>query len=81
MFFWSNENNEPLHVHVTKGHPSPIAAKIWLTKDGGCILASNPEKIAQKDILALMEVIEAQFFMICLAWKKHFKTEEIKYYC
>ena len=41
VYFWSNENNEPIHVHVTKGKPTPNATKIWLTKSGGCIVASN----------------------------------------
>ena len=41
VFFWSNENNEPIHVHVCKGKPSPSATKIWLTKAGGAIISSN----------------------------------------
>ncbi|WP_345788314.1 DUF4160 domain-containing protein [Desulfosporosinus orientis] len=24
VYFWSNENNEPIHVHVGKGKPSAI---------------------------------------------------------
>ena len=35
VYFWSNENNEPIHVHISKGSPSPNAAKIWLTSKGG----------------------------------------------
>ena len=35
VYFWSNENNEPIHVHVAKGKPTPNATKIWLTKSGG----------------------------------------------
>lgn len=22
IYFWSNENNEPIHVHVSKGRPN-----------------------------------------------------------
>ena len=41
IFFWSNENNEPIHVHICKGKPSKNSTKIWLTKAGGAILATN----------------------------------------
>lgn len=81
VYFWSNENNEPIHVHISKGSPSPNAAKIWLTSKGGCILASNPERIPQKDLNSLLEIVQAQFFLICAAWKRHFKVEHIKFYC
>ena len=81
VYFWSNENDEPIHVHVYKGRPSKNAAKIWLTKSGGCILASNPEHISSKELGTLLEIIQAQFFMICSAWKEHFKVGSIKFYC
>ena len=81
IFFWSNENNEPIHVHVCKGKLSSNATKIWLTKNGGCILASNGSHIPQKELNELMEFIAAQFFMICAAWKEHFVIEHIDFYC
>ena len=59
VYFWSNENNEPIHVHVAKGKPTPNATKIWLTKSGGCILASNGSKISNKELNELMEFISA----------------------
>ena len=37
VYLGSNENNEPIHVHIAKGKPTPNATKIWLTKSGGCI--------------------------------------------
>lgn len=81
VFFWSNENDEPIHVHVTKGQPKSNATKIWLTKSGGCIVANNREKISNKDLNELLEIIQAQFFLICIAWKKHFRVDDIKFYC
>ena len=27
VYFWSNEDGEPIHVHVAKGKPSPNATK------------------------------------------------------
>lgn len=34
VYFWVNENDplEPVHVHISKGVPSPNATKIWITK-------------------------------------------------
>ena len=81
VYFWSNENNEPIHVHVSKGRPTSNATKIWLTKAGKCIVASNGSKITTKDLNELTEVISAQFFMICSEWKRFFVLEEIKFYC
>lgn len=41
VFFWSNEGHEPIHVHIRKGVPTQSSTKIWLTKQGGCVLANN----------------------------------------
>ena len=81
VYFWSNEDGEPIHVHVAKGRPVPNATKIWLTKSGGCILASNGSNIPSKELHELMEFISAQFFLICSEWKKFFITDDIRFYC
>lgn len=77
----SNENGEPIHVHVSKGKPTPNATKIQLTKSGGCILASNGSKISDKELNGLRVFISAQFFLICAKWKQAFVIDEIKVYC
>lgn len=81
VYFWSNENNEPIHVHLAKGKPSANATKIWLTKAGGCIVANNGSHIPAKELNELMEIIAAQYFYICAEWKTHFVVDEIKFYC
>ena len=81
IYFWSNENSEPLHVHVSKGQPGPHSTKIWITKSGGCILASNGSQIPKSELSKLMEFISAQYFIICDAWKKFFVIDEINFYC
>ena len=81
VYFWSNENDEPIHVHVSKGQPTPNSTKIWLTKSGKCILANNGSHIAPKELDELMEVISAQFFLICAKWKEFFLIDDIKFYC
>lgn len=81
VYFWSNENGEPIHVHIAKGRPSPNGTKLWLTKSGGCIVANNGSNIPQKELNELMEFISAQFFLICVEWKKFFVVDDIKFYC
>lgn len=81
VYFWSNENNDPIHVHVSKGKPTSNGTKIWLTKTGGCILASNGSGISKRELNELMEFISAQFFLICAEWKKFFLIDDIKFYC
>ena len=81
VFFWSNENGEPIHVHVCKGAPSPNATKLWLTSEGGCILASNGSKIHQPALNEMMDIISAQFFLICAKWKEFFLVDTITFYC
>ena len=81
VFFWSNENGEPIHVHICKGKPTANATKIWLTTTGGCVVANNNGKIPPKDLNTLLELISVQFFRICREWKEHFATDEIHFYC
>ena len=81
IYFWANENGEPIHVHISKGKPFPNSTKIWLTRRGGCILANNGSQIPRKELNTLMTFISAQFFLICTEWKKFFVTDEIKFYC
>lgn len=80
IYFWSNENNEPIHVHVSKGKPSPHATKFWLTRDGGCVLASNGSKISRRDISKLMDVIAAQHDTICKNWMIYFDVKTVQFY-
>ncbi|MCC8127501.1 MAG: DUF4160 domain-containing protein [Clostridiales bacterium] len=81
IYFWSNENTEPIHVHISKGHPTPNSTKIWLTRNGGCILANNRSQIPLSELNELMEFISAQFFYICVAWKEFFVEDTIHFYC
>ncbi|NLB17504.1 MAG: DUF4160 domain-containing protein [Syntrophomonadaceae bacterium] len=81
VFFWSNENFEPIHVHIGKGKPSPNATKVWLTASGGCIIANNSSRIPLNELNDMLEIIAAQHFMICEEWKNHFIVDEIKFYC
>jgi len=66
---------------VSKGRPTSNSTKIWLTKNGGCILANNSSNIPQKELNYLLEIIAAQYFSIVSKWKEHFLVEDVKFYC
>ena len=81
IYFWSNENNEQIHVHVSKGKPTQNSTKIWLTKSGGCILSNNNSKIPNNDLNVLLDAITSNYFFIVSYWKKFYEIDEIKFYC
>ena len=60
VYFWANENNEPIHVHISKGAPVPNSTKVWLTRAGGCIVANNKSNIPKHELDELLDFIAAQ---------------------
>lgn len=81
VFFWSNELGEPVHVHICRGKPSPDATKIWLTRQGGCIVAHNRGRIPSGDLNVLLDVIAAEHSSICKKWSRFFMTDSLHFYC
>ena len=81
IFFWSNENDEPIHIYIATGNPSPNATKIWLTRKGGCIAANNRSRIPEKDLNHLLKIIQTEYVYICSEWKSFFDIDDIKFYC
>ena len=81
IFLWSNENGEPIHVHVCKGVPHAGATKIWLTSKGGCVVAQNNGDIPTRILNELMEIISAQFEFICAKWRTFYHVDSIQFYC
>ena len=84
IYFWSNETNEPIHVHVSKGKPSLNSTKVWLTKSGGCVLANNNSRIPNNELNKILETITSQYFFIISMWIDTYKLDninEIKFYC
>ena len=81
VYFWINENDplEPVHVHIAKGVPSPNATKIWITKNGKCLLGNNNSKIPNKQLRVFMQIIEARSKSVLDLWYSTFK--QISFYC
>ena len=84
IYFWSNENDEPIHIHISKGKLSQNSTKIWLTKTGGCIIANNKSNIPKYELNKLLDVISKHYFLIISKWKEYYKIKDIadiKFYC
>lgn len=81
IYFWSNENNEPIHVHISKGNPVAHSTKVWLTKSGGCIVANNNSKIPDNDLNKLIAIISRHYFLIVSKWKEYYHIKEVNFYC
>ena len=71
VYFWSNENDEPIHVHVCKGSPQKDATKVWITEDGP-VLEHNKSKIPKKDLKRILAWIEMNDELIIKKWQFHF---------
>ena len=76
VFFWANEGKplEPVHVHVSEGHPVPHATKIWLLASGHCRLCSNGSRIPEPALRNIMRVLEAYHEEIVEKWVACFRS-------
>ena len=71
VYFWSNENDEPIHVHVCKGSPQKDATKVWITEDGP-VLEHNKSKIPKKDLKRILAWIAMNDELVIKKWQFHF---------
>ncbi len=84
IYFWSRENGEPIHVHISKASPNSNSTKVWLTRAGGCVLANNKSKIPESDLNKLLLIISKHYFLIISKWKEFYDVndiKDIKFYC
>ena len=79
IYFWSNENNEPVHIHISKGMATANSTKMWILESGSVLLENNKSKIPSKDLKKLMKVVQLHSNEICAKWRTAFGNE-IKYY-
>lgn len=81
VFFWAQDGNEPIHVHISKGRPTIRATKIWLTENGGCIVANNNGKIPINELNKLLDALTTNYVTIIDEWKAFFEIDKVKFYC
>ncbi|MFC4232865.1 DUF4160 domain-containing protein [Parasediminibacterium paludis] len=66
FFFYSNENNEPIHVHVTKGNAD---GKIWLEPT---IEIAYMHEFNNKEIKDIMWHVQKNFEQFKTRWNDYF---------
>ena len=66
FFFYSNENNEPAHVHVEKGD---AVGKIWLEPSVEVSYFNGFSSSEQNDIIDITEINSKNFIK---KWHEHF---------
>lgn len=80
LFFWTAENGEPVHVHVSIHGISEKNSKFWIKRDGGCVLASNGAQLSAKDIRYLTKLIDFNHDVICKRWVDVFGEDSLHFY-
>ncbi len=71
FYFWSNENTEPPHIHVSKGTPTENATKFLITQKG-IELVHNKGKIPSGDLKKISRYILQNRTRIIAAWFDYF---------
>jgi len=75
---WSNENGEPIHVHVSKKKPSANSTKLWLLSNGTFIVANNKSKVPIHDLNRIIDILNINACEIKNMWIAYHGYE--KYY-
>ena len=81
VYFWSNENKEPIHVHISKGTPHGNSTKVWLTRNGGCILANNNSEVPKDELKEIMKTISLNFLYIVAKWQEVHGQYSTRFFC
>ena len=71
IFFFSNEANEPPHVHVSLAGTPNNSSKFWITKDEA-IMAHNDARIASRDLNKIQKYLRENAEDILECWNSFF---------
>ena len=76
VYFWTNENDEPIHFHIAQGRPSENATKIWILRNHSFKLANNNSQVPPgvlRHILAVMQVSVDEYEALWLNYQHSVK--------
>jgi hypothetical protein len=71
VFFYSNEGNEPIHVHCQKGDAE---AKYWIDVDGFEAIEAYAYNLSPADKRTVRKIIFQHFDYIVTEWNKFLET-------
>jgi Ni,Fe-hydrogenase maturation factor len=70
LFFYSNEGNEPIHVHAEKGE---MECKFWIITEEIEIEEAFSFQMTPQAKKEIKKIIYQHFDLIVDAWNSHFK--------
>lgn len=71
VFFYSNEGNEPIHVHCKKGDAE---AKYWIDVDGFEVIEAYAYNLSPSDTRTIRKLIFQHFDYIVEEWNNFQET-------
>ena len=69
LYFWSNEKNEPMHIHAEKGE---MECKFWLDPDNFEITIALEYNLTVQAKREIKKIIYEHFDYIVSEWNKYF---------
>ncbi len=69
FFFYSNEGNEPIHIHATKGD---MECKYWLKIEEFEVVEGSSYHLGPKDKKEVKKIIYQHFDYIVEQWNNYF---------
>jgi len=72
LFFWTNENNEPMHIHAEKGD---MECKYLLDVDNYEIMPALEYNITPQGRREIKRIIYDHFDYIVDEWNRYFKRQ------
>lgn len=76
---WSNENYEPIHIHISKYKPSANSPKVWITSKGEFLPTERCKQVIPDHILnSILSKLRPNIPQIIGFWEKYHGY--IKYY-
>lgn len=73
LFFYSNENLEPVHIHAEKGD---MECKFWLLVEEMEIKEAFAFNLTPAGKREIKKIIYQHFDLIVDAWNNHFKKQD-----